>query len=283
MGDDKQIRFSLGTKLALHYLQAKNIQLEPIENNSYRLGKAIFKRFNGNNGGYVRADAGGYQILLNYWGTEANFQQHSLTEVLNNKVPAKDLKNCLILIGSTAESIKDFFYTPYSSSKGWFRSPQRMAGVFVQANITSQIVSSALDNRPLLYTHNQFSESLWILLWSFISAIISWRFRSYIAIAFSLFLTATLLIIICYLAFLSGWWLPLVPCLLTLIATAITLIIIRDKQREKLRFNHTLALLLAEYRDSSIKGRIALEYLKQSENRNNQMLIEKEIKKSPID
>ncbi len=277
VGNDKQTRFSLSTKLAFHYLQARGIKLEPINNNRYRLGKATFERFNSNNGGYVRADQGGYQILLNYWGTEANFKQYSLTEVINNKIAPEDIKDRLILIGSTAESIKDFFYTPYS--QGWFRSPQKMPGVFIQANITSQIVSAAIDNRPLLYTHSEFLEFLWILVWSFIGAMISWSLRTFRGIAFYLFLAATVLIIICYTAFLSGWWLPLVPSLLTLIATVITLIIIRDKQRETLMFQHTLKLLLAEYRANPIEGTIALEYLKQSESKDNQTIIERETQK----
>ena len=226
VGNDKQTRFSLSTKLALNYLQERGIKLEPIDNNRYRLGKAIFERFNSNNGGYVRADEGGYQILLNYWGTEANFKQYSLTEVINNKIAPEEIKDRLILIGSTAESIKDSFYTPYS--KGWFRSPQKMPGVFIHANITSQIVSAAIDNRPLLYTHSELLESLWILFWGVIGAMISWRLRTYIRISLYLCLTATTLMIICYLAFLSGWWLPLVPSLLTLFATAITLMIFRE-------------------------------------------------------
>ncbi len=63
VGNDRQTRFSLGAKLALHYLQERDIQLEPVNGDRYRLGKAIFQRFTRNNGGYVRADAGGYQIL----------------------------------------------------------------------------------------------------------------------------------------------------------------------------------------------------------------------------
>lgn len=277
--DNKQTRFSLGTQLALHYLRDKNINLQPIENNSYRLGKATFKRFNGNNGGYVRSDAGGYQILINYWGTEQNFQQYSLTEILNNQVTDKDIENRLILIGSTAESIKDFFYTPYSNSNGWFRSPQRMPGVFIQANITSQIVSAALDDRPLLYTKNGASESIFILFCGITGTIISWYLKTYFKITIYILLAAFLLIISCYIAFLLGWWLPFVPSLLSLVTTAITFIIIRDKQREKLRFNHTLALLLKEYKTIPIEGRIALEYLKQSENKNNQIIIDKQIQK----
>ena len=63
VGNDRQTRFSVGAKLALHYLQERDIQLEPVNRYRYRLGKAIFQRFTRNNGGYVRADAGGYQIL----------------------------------------------------------------------------------------------------------------------------------------------------------------------------------------------------------------------------
>ncbi|MDJ0632589.1 MAG: CHASE2 domain-containing protein [Xenococcaceae cyanobacterium MO_188.B29] len=284
VGDDEQKRLSLSTKLALHYLQERKIQLEPLNQdrdnasfaNRYRLGKAIFTRFTGNDGGYVGADSGGYQILLNFWGTEANFRQYSLKEVLNKEITPENIRDRLILIGSTAESIKDFFYTPYS--QGWFSSPQKMYGVFIQAKITSQIISAAMDNRPLLRTHNELSESLWILLWGIIGAIISWRLQSSVSITLSVILTSSLLIIICYLAFLLGWWLPVVPSLLTLVATIITAILIRNRQRDRRKFDNTLAFLLKEYRERPIVGRIALEYLKQSENKDKSCLIDQKIK-----
>ncbi len=158
-----------------------------------------------------------------------------------------------------------------------------MPGVFIQANITSQIISAAIDNRPLLRTHNQLLESLWILFWGIIGVIISWRLRSAIAIVFCVCLTSSLLTIICYLAFLLGWWLPLIPSLLTLIATVITSIVIRNNQCDRLKFHQTLALLLKEYRDRPIVSRIALEYLKQSENKDNSYFIEQQIKQLPMD
>ncbi|MGK7950468.1 MAG: CHASE2 domain-containing protein [Xenococcaceae cyanobacterium] len=282
VGDDGQTRFSLGTKLALHYLQERDIQLEPMEDDRYRLGKAVFKRFTPNNGGYVGADAGGYQILLNFWGQEANFGQYSLTEVLKGEITAKNIRDRLILIGSTAtESSKDAFSTPYS--KGWFRSPAKMPGVFIHANVTSQIINAALGNRPLLRTYNKILESFWILFWGIIGIIISWRLRSAIAIALSVFLASSLSIVICYLAFLFGWWLPLIPSLLTLTATVITANLLREKQRDRLKFQQTLKLLLKEYCDRPIVSRIALEYFKQSENQDHQMLIDKQIKQLPLD
>ena len=281
VGDDRQTRFSLGTKLALHYLQEREIRLELLNNYRYRLGKAIFQRFTRNNGGYMRADAGGYQILLNFWGKEANFRQYSLTEVLKNEISAENIRGHLIFIGSTAESIKDFFYTPYS--KGWFRSPSQMPGVFIHANTASQIISAALDNRPLLCTHNKLLESTWILLWGMMGVVIFWRLQSAIATTLFVCLTSSLLIIICYWAFLSGWWIPLIPPVLTIIGTVMTVMVVSNKKLDRMRFYQTLTLLLKEYRDRPIVSRIALEYLKQSENKDNQILIAQKIKQLPND
>lgn len=95
VGDDGRVRFSLGTKLALNYLQNRGVELELLQGDRYRLGKAIFSRFGGDDGGYIRADSGGYQVLLNFWGTKANFQQYSLIEVLNGNIKTKHIRDRL--------------------------------------------------------------------------------------------------------------------------------------------------------------------------------------------
>ena len=274
---NRRTKFSLDVKLALDYLAERQIKLEPLNNNRYRLGKAIFQRFTANSGGYVDADAGGYQILLNYWGTAANFQQYSLTEVLNQQIAAENIRDRIIYIGSTAESIKDSFYTPYS--KGWFRSPAKMPGVFIHANITSQIIGAALDNRPLLRTYNKFPESFSILMLAVVGITIYYKTQRTSLILLSLSITIICLMIVCYLAFLLGWWLPLIPALLTLVATVITAILISNKQRDRALFQYTLAFLIAEFYARPIVARIALEYFKQSSSKGNSYLIEKQIKK----
>lgn len=280
-GKDNQSRYSLGTKLALHYLQDRQIKFKPLSHDRYQLGKAIFHRFTANSGGYVGADAGGYQTLLNYWGTESNFRQYSLTEVLNDQLTTENIRDHLVFIGSTAESIDHTFSTPYSQN--WFHSPSEIYGVFIHANITSQIINAALNDRPLLYTYNKFLESLWILFWGCIGVILLWYRRTYKKMFSILIPTSTILIITCYLAFKSGWWLPLVPALLTLIVTVITAMIVRNKQRDRLKFKYTLELLLAEYQTSPIAGRIALEYFKQSESKANSYLVAKQITQLPLD
>ena len=279
VGDDRQLRLSLGTQLALNYLQAKNIEIKPIDSSRNSLGKATFVSFKPDDGGYVRADSGGYQVLLNYWGTQDNFQQYSLTQVLNKRIEANNIRDRLILIGTTAESLKDSFYTPYS--RGWFKSPSKMPGVFIHANVASQILNAALDNRPLLRTHSQAIESVWILLWGGTSIIIVWRFNSVRAIILTIASANFALIILCYLAFLSGWWLPLIPSLLTLNAIAVAIIIIANRQRDRFRFQHILTLLSQE--PNPVVRSIALEYYKQSESGENRMAIEQNVYQLTMD
>ena len=268
--ENGETSFSLGTQLALNYLKDRDIYLEPLEGYRYGLGKAIFNRFDSNDGGYVRADEGGYQVLLNYWGTKTNFQQYSLTQVLNNRIEPKHIRDRLIFIGSTAESIKDSFYTPYS--RGWFNSPQKMPGVFLHANDASQIIGAAIDNRPLLHTHNKTWEFFWLLGWSFVGTLIIWRLQSRITILVALACSNLILVILSYLAFLSGWWLPLVPAILVLNLAALVGIIWNNRQRERAKFIHTLTFLSKE--PNPLIKKIALEYFKQSENKQNRLAIE---------
>jgi CHASE2 domain-containing sensor protein len=270
------LRYSLALKLALYYLKAEGITPKAIDNDPFklRLGKAVFERFERNDGGYVRAQSGGYQILLNFRGTEENFSTFSLRQVLKNQIPPDSLRDRLVLIGTTAESIKDFFPTPYSGDI--FGSPSPMAGVTIHANIISQIVSAALDGRPLLCVWDDPIEWLWILAMAGLGAAVSWHLLSYIAIATSMLVAGGGLLGICYLAFLLGWWLPVAPSLLALLASAIALSLITNKQLDKLRLRHTLALLLKACQEHPTAGRIAIEYLKQSESQENQAFIEQQ-------
>ena len=89
----------------------------------------------------------------------------------------------LVLIGTTARSIKDLFYTPYCSKI--FNSPDMMPGIVLHANIVSQILTAALDGRPLLRSWSKPMEWLGILALAGVGAIVSWWFKSSGAIAVS--------------------------------------------------------------------------------------------------
>jgi adenylate cyclase len=220
--DSGQPIYSFGLYLALLYLDSKGIQpqIAPNTNNWWLLGKTTLIPFEGNDGGYIRADAGGYQILLNYRGPSKHFTTVSMTDILKNRVPADWGKDRVILIGKTGQSFHDIFTTPHTQNPSEY-----MTGVEIHANITSQLISTAIDNRPILYTWSEPIEYLWISLWSIVGAISIWNVR-HIHNKILLLLPPTLLILlsaITYLAFLQSLWIPVVPAILTLIGSMISI------------------------------------------------------------
>ncbi|MFB2935452.1 CHASE2 domain-containing protein [Aerosakkonemataceae cyanobacterium BLCC-F154] len=209
---------SLGLKLALIYLQAKGIVPQPAKVNPdyLQLGKVVFVPFEANDGGYVRTDAAGYQKILNFRGAANNFKIVSLLDVLENRIPRDLMRDRIVLIGSTAESLNDLLYTPYSSS--FVGIPQRTSGVEIHAHLTSMILSAVIDGRPLIKTWPEWLEWLWILLGATIGAVVTWQWRYRGGVGkFSVKRTASILLIIGsffligYLAFLEGWWIPVIP------------------------------------------------------------------------
>ncbi|MBD2740957.1 CHASE2 domain-containing protein [Coleofasciculus sp. FACHB-1120] len=214
---------SFALQLALIYLKEKGITPRPSRVNPdyLQLGKGVFPTFRSNDGAYVKANATGYQILANFKQPNS-FQIVSMVDILANRVQPSLLRDRIVLIGSTALSLQDFFYTPYSSRLN--QSAQRISGVELQANFTSAILSAALDGRPLINTWPDLAESLWILVWSWIGACISWQSRLSRKSGLSILLAGAGLLGISYLAFLFGWWIPLIPPLLGLGGSAIAIV-----------------------------------------------------------
>ncbi|HAJ64615.1 MAG TPA: molecular chaperone TorD [Cyanobacteria bacterium UBA8543] len=271
---NRKLYFNLGLRLALHYLKVKGITPQSLPNNAHQiqLGKAVLVPFQANDGGYVQADAGGYQILLNYYGTQQQFETFSIRELLANKIPSEAVSERIVLIGSTAESINDSFQTPYSSRL--FGPPKQMAGVVIHANITSQILSAALDSRAMLRVWSKPIEWIWILLWCGIGAALSWQLKLPKAIAVFVAIAVGGLTGISYLAFLQGWWIPVVPPMIGVVVAAITLPIVTTRQLEKIQLRQSVKLLAAITKEQPAAGQIAIEYLKQAESPENQALIE---------
>lgn len=244
---DGETRFSLGTQLALKYLEVENITLKSIPDTKghYSLGKAIFKPFQKNDGGYVDADAGGYQVLLNYRGGSCKnknpscpFKIVSMSEVLQDEIPSDLMFDRIVLVSVTATSIQKTFFTPYSK-KG---DNTALTGVEIHAHIASMIVSAALDGRPLIKTFDNYLEWLWILFWSGFGAIAGVRVSKkniniLVALLIIFFLLSILivgLILSFYVLFLSSYWISVVTPLLALIISTITSVtyVLGDKLKQ---------------------------------------------------
>lgn len=234
--------FSLGFRLAMIYLEAEGIKPQMKDEIKIQLGKAVFSPFEGNDGGYVGAEDGGYQELLNYRGPQQSFTIVSLMDVLEEQVDPDLMRDRIVFIGSTATSLKDYLLTPYSTTL--FGIPQPMAGVEIHANITSQFISGALEGRPTIQTWPEGIEWGWILLWAAIGTTFTCRWRDVKGlphISFSrttarMSLASAILIGICYAAFIRAWWIPLVPPLMALSGAAIATIVYTLVEKLKLSY-----------------------------------------------
>ncbi len=210
---------SLGAYLALLYLEAEGISVQIAEgtNNWWQFNSTVLVPFEAYDSGYIRADAGDYQTILNYRGSNGHFETVSMMDVLENKVPSDWARDRVVLVGYVGEGFQDLFATPYTLNPS-----ERMAGVEIHANVASSIISVALDNRPIFKTWSEPIEYLWILLWATVGATLTWRMRSaWRQRNGSLILAAIVLAVISYMAFLQSWWIPVVPPFLALSGSAI--------------------------------------------------------------
>ncbi|MBD1899437.1 CHASE2 domain-containing protein [Trichocoleus sp. DQ-A3] len=216
---DNQSIFTLGARLAFAYLEGKGISRQPInrEQMQFRLGRATFTPLQSNDGGYVDVDARGYQILSNFPKFQKGFRTISITDVLQGRMPRDFVRDRIVLIGITAESVENRFFTSYTTN-----SIAAPSGVEVHALLTSQLLSAALDERPLLRTWSEPLEWLWIVLWSTIGTLIGWTSPSPRRTASRVVLLGIALLGSAYVLFLIGWWLIIIPPLFALVASAIT-------------------------------------------------------------
>lgn len=195
---------------------------------NWKLGKTVFTPFEANDGGYVRADANGNQLLINYQGGNRSFETVSMSDVLNDKLPPNWGRARVILIGAVSESFQDTVFTPYSG--GLLSLPEPMAGVEVHANLTSQFISAATEGRPLIQSWAELKEWLWILAWSSVGAVLAWQMRytaknRLVVVRRGAIATGAGLMLLgsTYGLFVTGWWVPIVPAMVAMVGAAIAI------------------------------------------------------------
>ncbi|MEB3359423.1 MAG: CHASE2 domain-containing protein [Synechococcales bacterium] len=206
---------SLNFQLALHYLQDEGIELIPPKAGKLQLGSTVFRQLTPRAGGYVltAGDVGGFQILANY--RLVNPQQVSLREILDGTLDEnlpELVGDRLILIG-VVDGEQDLHLTPYTSDQ----STASTAGVLVQAQMTSHILSAVLDQRPQIRWWPEWLEWLWIAGWAVVGSALIFFVLSPRRQFAAVFGGIALLFTLCFSLFLYGWWIPLVPALLGLL------------------------------------------------------------------
>jgi CHASE2 domain-containing sensor protein len=137
---------ALSSMLAMRYLSDRQIPIQ-FSPKGLQIGKYSIAPLEENGGGYFAQDAQGLQILLNYRRTAQGIAQTvTLQQALSGELPSSAIKDRIILIGSVNPSSNDFWPTPFGSGFS-----QQQPGIFIHAQMVSQILSAVGENRPLLY------------------------------------------------------------------------------------------------------------------------------------
>ncbi len=211
--------YAFSTQLALHYLAKQNINLEFKPDGTWKLGKALINPIGFPTGGYFSLDGRGHQILLNYRSPENGSSFSSLAEMadrislgasLSGGLTPESVKDRIVLIGTTAhtKTFRDYFTTPYTREQGG----QDIPGVMVHAQMVSQLLSAALDGRPLLWTGTLWAETLWIVAWSLLGGLLALYLRQFAVLSLASGAAISTLFGICFVLLIQfGWWVPLLP------------------------------------------------------------------------
>ena len=218
-----------GLKVALQYLEKEGINPTSSGDKEHhlKLGNAVFPRLRSNQEFYTPEDIDNYQVLINFRSAKNSFKTISFSEILNNNIEPNSIEDKIVLIGATAPTLGDNFFTPKSRKVIDFRD--EVFGVEIHASQTSQIVSAALNDRKIIKLLPSAIESCWVLIWiitpstflikkvSLNTDLSKWGV-SYTSI--NLF-TFTALVLIGYLLLLNGYWIPIANPTIALISSFI--------------------------------------------------------------
>ncbi len=222
-----EVFISLPFRLANSYLQTKGIEAEPDPENprGLRLGKARLRPLDPNDGAYVAAATGEFQILLDFKCPD-RFARYSVSEVLSGQVRPQFFRDKIILIGMNTPSVLDQRVTPLRRNH---------LGVEVQALAINQLLRLALEGEKQLRYWDDWIEDAWLLVWCVAGGMIGYWLRSSWRFALAVSVCLVGLAGIVWVAFSSGWWIPLISPAMGFGSTAVLAISYASAQERSMR------------------------------------------------
>ena len=176
--DGVQNYTGLGMALATQYLAADNIHPAAAANDDLKLGAAVIPPLDTGRGPYLRLDARGYQVLLDFKGGAQPFPLRTIAQVMDGDM-ASLMRDRVVIIGDALESVKDFFASPFNVGF----NTQHVYGMTIHAHLVDQLIRLAHGDSQTLNGLPRRGEDLWIWLWAVGGAILGLTVRSSIAAA----------------------------------------------------------------------------------------------------
>ncbi|SEH04647.1 EAL domain-containing protein [Candidatus Venteria ishoeyi] len=237
LSDYGKTQYSLALRLTMYYLWQQGVVMKnnPKNPEEFKLGDLTVVKLTQNAGGYRTFDNNaGYQTLLSYRSKGAIAREVSLSDVLDGKLKAEWVKDKIVLIGTTAPSEKDMYFTPFTGQT----TDGMVPGVMIHAHAISQLLTGALDtpqqrgNWPLRYQAifdflPEWAEALWIVLWLLSGVLLGWFIKQLIRQFIFFSIAGGLLLLIGLGFFIQGIWLPVASAFLAFSLALISVITIR--------------------------------------------------------
>ena len=243
--------------VAERYLDAQGIAIATDEEEqTFIIGNTSLPRIQTEQntfGGYHNLDTHGIQTLLNYRIVAGSTGCYNVNGRPIKETPAdcmsvsdflaydsatldKDIRGRIILIGTTDPDYipEDSWLTPYT------RTPilkDQVPGVFLQAQMVSQLISAGIDNRSFLTSWQENQEIIWIASWTLIGGLIGafshsrWSYRLWLRLV----MAEGLLLLTCWLWLAKGnLWVPWIPSAIALpLSAAATQTALKVSDRNK--------------------------------------------------
>lgn len=239
------INTAFSLTLAQRFLEPEGITFQSPETpegiysgNGMQIGAVTVPNLRPARGIYYRDgdELNGYQTLVNFRTTPnadtgkakdatAFAPQVSLEALLTGVVPSDLIRDRIVLIGYVdyADRNADSWETPHGT----------MPGVFVQGQMTSQLISATLDGRSLIHWWPFGQEALWILGWGLAGGFMARQTSRFRMLALGIGIGTGMLYVCCWGAMVfATLWIPFIPAFGAFALTAGGVALIGDRLRK---------------------------------------------------
>ena len=205
-----------------------------------KIGKALFRKFDGDRGPYSSTDAGGFTFRLDYRGARPDlFPRYTIRALMGpdkekkakdgedgpaskanevKLVTEEDIKGKVVFFGAVASSLKDYFPMPHDDR-------ERLLATHAMA--TDQLLRSYYNGAEATRYWTRNGEARWIAFWSFMGVLLGFAVRENPGLR--LLILAPIMLV--SLVFYTWWqfysnqlWLPLIPPALAMFGSAVLMV-----------------------------------------------------------